>query len=292
MSKVIFMIGIVALAGACAEQPAELADDGTDGKADDGASQCRLNDSIRETARTFLFDSGVGSRSDEVEVIDGIFTRWGAVKAVRANDASRACLIVMNLQMQIELEGQDPILELGDRWEVVAFSTTTKRVSLFESAIAVPPAIQFGFSFWRSEPTENGEEMPDDLFYAELAGDDALDAYKAALAGIGYSGLAADISAKNVQAGPDGATLGEPDGKLDFDPTPGRTWKLANATFDLSRGSSAEIHDVRAGQLDEDFEAFFSGSSGHVAPWNFGGVRRWRAAGDTTWTELELTIDR
>ena len=65
-------------------------------------------------------------------------------------------------------------------------------------------------------------------------------------------------------------------------PTPRRTWKLKDASYSLRRGKSAEILDVYPNHLDGDFEGYFSGSDGRIAPWN-AVVRRWKPTTDATW---------
>ena len=83
------------------------------------------------------------------------------------------------------------------------------------------------------------------------------------------------------------SVTGEPDGKASFDPTPGRTWKVKNATFSLRRGLTHETDDVYADQLDDDFSGYFSGSVGHVGPWN-APIRAWRLESETTWHQTKV----
>lgn len=150
----------------------------------------------------------------------------------------------------------------------------------FEQAVEVPPALKVAI----------GKHVPDyvydafgnesrvwdsDLYYAELEGASAIAAYKSIEAGIDRCGFFADISSNN----------GQPDGKLAFDPTPGRSWKVSAPAYDLNRGQSGETYDVRPVHLDSNFDAAFRGSAGYVAPWGSCFLRRYYDGDADAWLE-------
>ncbi len=181
-------------------------------------------------------------------------------------------------------------------YEVVVSDEAGDNVQLFESAFNIPSTVRAAIG--KSSPfftcDDNGcipeEQLPTDLYYAEFSGASAIEIYKAYYTGLATSGFKADISAKNIRI-ENNRLLGEPDGKLPFDPTPGRTWKVKNPEFSLKRGQTAEVGDINAGHFDRDFHTAFTEGDGKTAPWGSSFLRKIQLPnGD--WVETEAYLDR
>jgi hypothetical protein len=281
MGSTMGRIGLLSLAAlslvACSADGAS-APEATEGSLATAGCAGQSPDALRERARAFLFSSGLASPADEQD-FGFARSQWVPVKVVApvVTTASSTCLVALNLAMVSPGAGAGgaDMVEPGASNDVIAYDLQTKSFKRFEEAVAVPPALQVAFG------QQDAREAPS-FYYVELAA--AGDAWKSILAGVVYEGFSASISAKNVVSSPSGLT-GEPDGKATFDPTPNRTWKLRDATYSLRRGLTNETDDVYADQLDADFAAYFSGSTGHVAPWNTM-IRRWKLPSDVAWHDI------
>lgn len=137
----------------------------------------------------------------------------------------------------------------------------------FETAFQPPASLRVGIGQFGTHMRGAFANEDATLYFAELTGDSVISAMKAWYGKLPRHGLMAKISAANSRI-EDSVLLGEPDGKLDWDPNQGRRWKLKDATFDIQRGNTFETLDVYAYQLDVDFDAYYSGSNGAVGPWN------------------------
>src|SRR5262249_14522249 len=154
------------------------------------------------------------------------------------------CLLLM--EQCVEMFGSVFCEESQRGREVVALQGGV--IKAFEDVLPTPPvkvAINEAYNIDAA-----GKKIDiQTAYYVEFSGPDAVAAWKTIKLKIPMSGLEAKISARNVRVV--GAKLvGEPDGAEPFDPTPGRVWKLADARWSLTRGLTAEILDVYAGQLD------------------------------------------
>jgi hypothetical protein len=240
--------------------------------------------SIADDAHAFFLAQGLGSASDEKEVFSGtIWQRWHAIKVV-AGPSADTCFVPMNLALETKDDHGAITVDNGDQYDVIAFDTKTHAMKRFEDVVTIPARLHLGIGESYIYGPGGETQIATNFYYVELTGDDATSALKSVYGQIQYAGPSAAISAKNVDSSSAGLR-GDPDGAVSFDPTPGRTWKLADAHYSLRRGSSAEILDVYPGQIDGDFAAYYSGSNGHVAPWN-AVVRRWKLPTESTWHEV------
>jgi len=251
-------------------------DDGAADSASSSACAGITPGAVSEAARSFMASHGMIGEVDEIK-FDGFEARWRAKRAV-ASEGS--CLLVMNITQTQQGMSFD-----GDVYDVIVAHKSGSNVSFarYEEARTVPSSIRLGIGTYEHDV---GGPVPAEFYYVELHGDSAVTAAKTLAAGLApkVCGLAARMSAKNVHK--EGSKLvGEADGKLAWDPTPGRRWKLADATFNFRRGSTVEIQDGRPSQLDEDFEGYFTASLGEVGPWSFCKIRRVRNR-DGSWRDL------
>lgn len=100
----------------------------------------------------------------------------------------------------------------------------------------------------------------------------ATDALKSIFTGFIKSGLEANMNPKAS-------------GKLDFDPTAGRTWKLDFVSYNLARGEmNIEIYDTFAELLDGGYAGAVKGGECTAKPWSSGAIRQ--ALVDGTWMEV------
>lgn len=248
------------------------ADDSADSAADElrgGACAGIGAAAVSKDAREFMATHSL-IRPGEEQSQPGVESKWKAIKTVTSQGA---CLLVMNVVTKafgVESE--------SETYEVIAAQKTgTGKIALrtFEETRQVPSSIRVGVGMGEAARDPDGNVLWDVLYYTELSGADAIAVSKTMAAGLERKvmGLAADISARNVRT--EGSALrGAPDGKLSWDPTPNRTWKLKNATFSLRRGQSAEQLDVQPWQIDGDFAGYYSGSGGKIAPWGSAFLRR------------------
>ncbi len=137
----------------------------------------------------------------------------------------------------------------------------------------LPSKLRVGFGSIFPDSLADGsldQNFPSDLFYAEISDASVEAAFVSILTEEPYGGFSGAIDSVRE--------------KHAYDPSPGRTWRLRSGGYSLRRGSSAEILDVRASQLDGDFDAYFRGSGGFVAPWNASFIRRVQLNGK--WLDL------
>lgn len=138
--------------------------------------------------------------------------------------------------------------------EILAYNPKTREIQKVESVFPAPKVLRVGIGpMWTVQGSE--PERVTNLFYYELTGDSALAAHKSIVSKFPFDGLAngcveAKITSLKI----------EPTGKLRWDPTVGRKWKLAYAEYSLKRGNVDETDDIYSSQLDGDF-AYYMGAS-------------------------------
>ena len=211
-----------------------------------GQNYCRIDPFVNAKAREFMTRNGMIRPNEESENF-GVKSEW---KLVRAQMAHGRCALLMDLCITMQGETHCE----GQAYEALGYRPNG-HVTLFENLFPPPRPLRVAI----------GDHRPSN-YYVQLSHLSAISAWKTILLKLRYSGLLAEISAKNVQT-IDHTLYGEPDGKNYFDPTLGRNWKLKNATWSLRRGLTIEILDVYPFQLDGDFKSFYSGSGGKVGPW-------------------------
>lgn len=209
-------------------------------------NHCRVDSTVNAKARQFMLRNGLIKANEETENF-GVRSRW---TLTRAELIHGRCALLMDLCI---ITNGETLCE-GQAYEALGYRSNG-RVTFFQNLFPPPRPLRVAI----------GNRLNSN-YYVELRTPSAISAWKTILLKLPYSGLLAKISAKNVQTIND-ALYGEPDGKVFFDPTPGRTWKLKNPTWSLRRGLTIEILDVYPYQLDEDFLSFYSGSGGAVGPW-------------------------
>lgn len=214
-----------------------------------GKSNLSVTKDIESKARLFLKEKNL-IKPDEEMAEGRVVTKWGIYETARYG--STDLLIMSNM---LSYDGARP--EPQNAWEVIAYKQS--QFYLIEDLFQIPKELIVGIGEWFNFDGNNKKILPPDLYYVKLRAPSSIAFTKAMLAHLNYAGLSADITTKG--------------GKEAFDPTPNRTWRLDKVIYDLRRGSTAEIHDVYPAQLDDDFETYYEGSAGHVAPWN-AGVRR------------------
>lgn len=209
--------------------------------------------------------------NDETEVLaHGFMARNGMIRENEEKDRPRYKISSKwKLTDRVRDQGHELlIMQIVDRVEekeqrrfefevlVLIDNQGQKTIARFEDVYVLPQSVIVKIG--HAEPTSGDTSF----YYVELAGPSLIAALKSAHSGYRYHGFMGTII---------------PGGKADFDPTPGRTWRVVDATFDLRRGSTGETLDIQAYQFDADFEGYFSGaipkraSSGvagvSVGPW-------------------------
>lgn len=239
------------------------------------ASTCVLDERMEKRARGFALNRGLIDKNDEIAT-DWYALRWSA-HHVRFVEKHNVCLVVLNQTIETKDENNEWVTSKGDQWRVFAMNPRTQRFRLFAQALRVPQVLYAGIG--------KREAQPAPLYYTELRGKSAHDAYAVALAGVPADGLLAELSAKNLRFDENNKAYGEPDGKEPFDPTPNRTWKIKNATFDMNRGVTTEVLDVPAKFVDDDFVDAIGLCSGPIGPWSADMIR-WREPSNPVWTNV------
>ncbi len=198
------------------------------------AASCELTPSLQKKAHQAMLDLGLTGVDDENR-----FVTWQLTRTVALPLDPSKCLLVMNNCGRFNMDDVPDCASSAIR-EVLAMDSSGK-IGRFESVVHVPAKIRVGIA-----------QQLGKSFYAELDGASAIDAWKAILSQTPYWGING-YPANN--------------GKLSFDPTPGRTWKLEKVTYSLRRGLTGEALDVYAHEFDDDFEGTNRGCGGQVASW-------------------------
>lgn len=207
---------------------------------------------IQEAAHAFLEKNGMIKEGEEHKGLL-LSQKWTVVRIVEHAEAS---VVLMNLQNSIKGEFVE---NDASGWQMIAMTLDSQgepTFAKFEDAFKVPSSLKLAIE---NQPPRS--DRLNSYYYMEATGSSALNAMKSIYAGQPILGFAADLPKK---AAP----------KLEFDPTPGRTWSVANATYDLRRGLSVEIQDVFPELIDKDYAAAAQGSGFRVAPWAAASIRQ------------------
>ncbi|MCC6277936.1 MAG: hypothetical protein IT289_08490 [Oligoflexia bacterium] len=178
---------------------------------------------------------GLIKESEEVDLPElGISTKWSATALVHKGKID---LLVMKLVTTLK----DGKTEESSEFEVLAVTKENRKhkIKSFESVIQIPQKI---IAKVGGLPDGPGNVS---YYYVELSGESVIAALKSVMTGTPYAGFLGIVV---------------PGPKAKYDPTPNRTWRIVDATFDLRRGSTGEGLDIQAYQLDEDFHGYFSGA--------------------------------
>ena len=220
-------------------------------------------DAASTLGRNFMKSAGMIQPGEEGTPSPGIKSRWRALKLRKYEDG---CLIVMNAVLGATVNGSK-IWEPSTSYDAIGLkkSNGVWKAVPFESMVIPVSHIIAAIGHADANPI---------LYYGDFSGPSAIAIQKAWKGLIPVCGFSSGISAKLTTV--NGQVVPKPDGAASFDPTIGRTWKLANPLFDLRRGLTPEIDDTPAGNIDEGFLIAFPGGTppGHVAPWQDCFIRR------------------
>lgn len=208
-----------------------------------------------------MLDNKMIGPNDEQSFPDlGISIKWRLQKVEAITGHPKVCALVMGLCSNIE--GAD---DCGAANEVLGLAIDHGKadtVLLLENVISIPSTVIAKIGLVPGDTTPPFGEPS--FYYAELTGISAVDAAKAIIGKIFYSGFSGT------------AVLGK---KASFDPSPNRNWKIENASYSLRRGLTAEVLDIQAYQFDgfdgTDGTAYWDGclqpankrGKCEVAPW-------------------------
>lgn len=142
----------------------------------------------------------------------------------------------------------DPLRNFGSGAKIEAIIYSNGSFQLFEEAFKISSLLRVALS----EPPSvtqlsSSKSFVDARYYAEFLDRSSI------------ISIMKSIFAFAPVAGLSGGVIG--DGKLKFDVTPNRKWKLIEPRFSLSRGTSAEVLDLQPKDFDSDFLGFFNNST-------------------------------
>jgi hypothetical protein len=179
------------------------------------------------------------------------------------SEYEKACVVLLS-----ELKGEIS----GSGIDVVVFNPSTKKLITVKDFLGakIPKTL-------RAEIGQGFVEGKDPGYFAEFTGDSLVDIYKVILSQFPKINAFSACVANNKKR-TDGVETYIPKGKLDWDPTPNRTWSVYNAQFDVHVASRNEVDDVYSAQLDSDFNGHVNGTlpcakpaiseRGNVGPWS------------------------
>lgn len=173
----------------------------------------------------------------------------------------RACVVLLS-----ELNGEI----LGSSMDVVVYDPMNKKLLTVKDFLgsSIPKTLRAKIG-----QTHMGENSSG--YFAEFTGDSVVDIFKIIMTQYPKSN-SFSACVQYDRARTHGVDSYSPTGKLEWDPTPNRKWRVQNGEFDTQVASRNEVDDVYAGQLDEDFNGFMNGTlgcqepksaRGHVGPW-------------------------
>ncbi|KAL7747909.1 hypothetical protein RI367_006656 [Sorochytrium milnesiophthora] len=125
----------------------------------------------------------------------------------------------------------------GDEYDVVGYDLVSGQFVPFEEVVQVEQPLRAGFG------TDKVSSSSDQQFFAEMTGDAAVNTMKTALTGLKMCGFSASLPQV-------------PAGKLDWDPTPNRTWAISVGHYELVPQQGIEIHAMTPGQLDANYTLY------------------------------------
>lgn len=158
---------------------------------------------------------------------------------------------------------EDNIREEGNAYDLIVanFKNDAIEFKTLNDEFLLPQSLITGIGSLTLGGNADGQtvtSLKTSLYYVNLTGNSLEQAMKSVLGRLPVCGFSAKIDADQKE---------QPTGKYGFDPTHGRLWKVVQPQYNMRRGSTAEIHDVNSGHLDDDFPGYFQASAGYVAPW-------------------------
>jgi hypothetical protein len=267
-------------AAGCADQGSDTRRSADEVAAEtEGAESCAFPDrsAVTAEAKRALPDLLTDRAPDPTTFAPGMTWRYLSARPFRG-----ACAVTFDTCTTLSSAPDEVFCGDLETYEVVAFKDGQFR--RFEEAFQPPAELLVGIG--RQSPSPGKTDLTDPLWYAKLTGQSVLDANKSLAAQINMCGLLGKVDAKNITV-VGSSVVGEPTGAADFDPTPGRQWKLAEAEFVLNRGSTAEVMDINSGSFDVAFgESYTATGGGGIGPWEACFLRRFNA-GDA-WVDVDV----
>jgi len=192
-----------------------------------------------------------------------------------------ACIVLLS-----ELNGEI----LGSAIDVVVYDPMNKKLITVKDFLGnkIPKTLRAKIG------AESGGGRNSIGYFAEFTGDSVVNIFKIILSQYPKSNSFEACILNNKKQTNGGASY-SPTGKLDWDPTPNRRWRVESAEFLTEIAARNEVDDIYADQLDDDFNGFIEGSlscnkprseRGHVGPW--GGFLD-QVFLDGKWTSVEYS---
>jgi hypothetical protein len=224
-------------------------------------ASCAVDDvKLKEAIISFGKQEGYDQFSEELLDLPafGIKSEW---KVFGKTQKGSVCLAGISRVLLTKAEGTNVYHseeEHGSHY-VFGYASNERTITIkrLKDVVVLPEKLLVGIG--EDSPFQNQDgtlqpELPQQIYYVELSGESVEDAYASIIMKKPISGLFAKISKERIAAS--------------FDPTPNRSWHLEHVTYRLRRGVTIELQDVYAHQLDEDFDAYFTGSRGEIGPWS------------------------
>ncbi len=225
------------------------------------ADECKVNSQMKAKAHDYMKQTGLIAAGEEYELENiGIVSKWAHVRSLKQDDF---CLHVMELCIGPKKGKMECEHSTSGSYEVFASKNGT--FIPFEDAVSIPSTLIASIGH------PKGSDSLDDLFYVNFTGPEALAALKSVYTKVPVCGFSGEINR---------------DEKASFDPSLSRKWSIALPKFDLRRGMSAEIYDIRASYLDQDLNGYYQACNGKVIPWGGCFVRQLQND-HSEWKEVE-----
>ncbi|KAL7752996.1 hypothetical protein RI367_001447 [Sorochytrium milnesiophthora] len=222
-------------------------------------SCCAGYDDFQSSLTNFLVNNGLINPSSLVSS-DTAVSQYEVTSTTTVGASSMLVAKLCSYKQSVPAPGDgspkvQPVPELrlvgcvDDGFQVVAY-TGNSQFQLFEDVVLTAQSLTAAFGASAADATGQTSS----LYYAQLTGSGAVNAYKAIAAGVDVCGFSATLPV-------------QPTGKADFDPTPDRTWAVSTADFVNYNHRSLEITNVTPDQLDQDYDRYAQNAQYTVNPW-------------------------
>lgn len=207
------------------------------------ADECKVNSKVEANAHDYMKRTGLIADGEEHEFESiGLVSKWTHVRSLKKDDH---CLHVMELCIAVKNEKAECEHSVSGSYEVLASKNGT--FMRFEDAVSIPSHLVASVGH-----LQGTDDPIDDLFYVNFSGPAVIAALKSVYTQVPVCGFSGAINREE---------------KASFDPTLSREWSIPFPQFDLRRGMSAEIYDVRPSYLDQDLNGYYQACNGKVIPW-------------------------
>jgi hypothetical protein len=219
----------------------------------------RLTPATEAKVRKYMVAHGMIRPDDESDLPEiGVQVRWSLDRLSPAPGNACHAILFLCTFTHGERTCQQEFDAVGLR---LGATPAEDLVVPFESLHKLPKTCVAKIGFLKELDVEKN------YYYVKLQGESVVAAAKSWILKVPYGGF----SGVAVQGG-----------KAKFDPTPGRTWRVVQATFDLRRGNTAETLSINSGHFDSADAALYwkgciQGPSGfgscQIAPWEESFIR-------------------